>query len=183
MDELIDIVNLKGEPTGNSCMKSVAHQNGILHASVHIWFYTVDQQVLIQKRSSQKNIFPNLWDVSVAGHIASLEKPITSAIREIKEEIGLSVSEKEMTYLGTWKEKHNHQNGLTDNEIHHIYTAKLNIDICLLKPQKEEVSDLKLIPINSFEKQCTNISYFVPHHIDYYKYIVTQLKEIIRNEK
>ena len=40
MDELIDILNAEGKPLGTSAMKSVAHREGLFHATVHIWFYT-----------------------------------------------------------------------------------------------------------------------------------------------
>jgi len=179
MDELIDIVDIKGKPTGDTCMKSVAHQNGILHASSHIWFYTVTGEILIQKRSKSKEIYPDLWDVSVAGHIAAGEISIKSAIREIKEEIGLDISEKELSYQGIWIEKHEHTNGLIDNEVHHIYIAKLKEHFCKLTAQKEEVSDLKLVSLNYLENNYTNSALFVPHCSKYYQYILCLLKEII----
>lgn len=183
MDELIDIVNPKGKTTGESCMKSIAHQNGLLHASVHIWFYTSKKEILIQKRSIEKEIYPNLWDVSVAGHIASGEKPITSAIREVKEEIGLTICETELKYQNIWEEKHYHSNGLIDHEIHHLYLAKLASNINSLTPQKEELSDLKLISLQKFEQQYNNPLCFVPHDKKYYQYIIELLKKITQDEK
>ncbi|MGY5354543.1 NUDIX hydrolase [Wenyingzhuangia sp. IMCC45467] len=176
MDELIDIVNLQGQPTGNACLKSFAHQNGILHASVHIWFYTTDDKILIQKRKENKDTFPNLWDVSVAGHIGSGETPIEAAIREVKEEIDLTVDKKELKYIDFFEEKHHHPNGIIDYEIHHIYIAQLKIDIKELTPQQEEVSDLKLIDITTLEKNYSDKNTYVPHTNQYYNYIIKKLK-------
>ena len=43
---------------------------------------------------TQKNIYPLLWDVSVAGHIDAGETFFEAAIRECKEEIGLTLTPK-----------------------------------------------------------------------------------------
>jgi isopentenyldiphosphate isomerase len=121
MDEYIDILNDTGEVSGKTCLKSEAHKKGLFHQSVHIWILDFDKNVLIQKRASNKDVFPNLWDVSVAGHISAGEQPEISAIREIEEEIGLSVAKDELKYLGTSKKKIVHKVDLIDNELHHIY--------------------------------------------------------------
>ena len=178
MDELIDIVNLQGTPTGNACLKSFAHQNGILHASVHIWLYTANNEILIQKRKEDKETFPNLWDISVAGHIGSGEIPINAAIREIKEEIDLTISKEQLNYIQIFEEKHHHPNGIIDHEIHHIYLAKLDCELSDLTPQKEEVAALKLISIQELENNYTNNHLYVPHSNEYYQYVIKKLKEI-----
>lgn len=183
MDELIDIVNLKGELTGKNCLKSFAHQNGILHASVHVWLYNDNGEILIQKRSADKEIFPNLWDVSVAGHIASLEQPLITAIRETNEEIGYNIAKENIDYYGIWEEKHIHSNGLVDHEIHHIYISKLKKCITKLNIQTEEVSLLNLISLTKLKEQYKKANIFVPHQEEYYKYIIKILSERINNEK
>lgn len=183
MDELIDIVDYKGQPTGEICLKSEAHKKGILHASVHIWFYTSNQEILVQKRSHNKEIYPNLWDVSVAGHIESGESPINSAIREVSEEIGFAISKEHLLYKGIWEEKHHHSNGLIDHEIHHVYLAPLTCRLDILIPQKEEVADLKLINLNQLSEDCHKQSYFVPHQKEYYHYIINLLRETFSYEK
>lgn len=46
--------------------------------------------VLLMKRASHKRVFPNQYN-GVGGHIERDEDPLTSALREIKEETGLAV--------------------------------------------------------------------------------------------
>ena len=89
-EELIDILD-DDLSVIRTCLKSEAHKNGWLHPTVHIWLYTDEGKILVQKRAKNKSSFPDLWDVSVAGHIMASEEAIISAVREIKEEIGLSV--------------------------------------------------------------------------------------------
>lgn len=96
-----------------------------MHASVHIWFYTDNAEILIQKRATTKIAFPNLWDISVAGHISTGETTVMSAVREIKEEIGLVIQEDELFEIGGFKEVFQHKDDFIDNEIHHTYLCKL----------------------------------------------------------
>ena len=92
MDELIDILDDQGNLTGRNCLKSIAHIEGLNHATVHIWFYTPEGNILLQQRAATKKIYPLLWDVSVAGHVNAGESLLAAAIREVKEEIGLTNS-------------------------------------------------------------------------------------------
>lgn len=177
MDERIDVVNTKGMPTGKTCLKSEAHQHGILHGTVHIWLHTKDLQILIQKRSESKEIYPNLWDVSVAGHISSGESPILAALREVKEEIDLSINQEQLKSIPPFEEKHYHANNIVDHEIHHIYLVKLHVDLSKLTPQKEEVEALRLISTKELQNNYTNPDVFVPHTPEYYKHILKYLKE------
>ncbi|MCK5815930.1 MAG: NUDIX domain-containing protein [Flavobacteriaceae bacterium] len=176
-DEFIDILNddlsfLK------TCLKSEAHKHGYLHASVHVWFYTVNGEILLQKRSPNKIAFPNLWDVSVAGHISTGETAIASAVREIKEEIGLNILLKDLEYIGLHRELHQHTNDFIDNEVHYIYLSKLSTNINQLTIQEEELSAIKLINIHTFSealKEPNHESIYVPHHPTYYSFIFDEI--------
>jgi len=141
-DEYIDIVDSKGHPTGEIKLKSEAHQHGLYHDTVHIWLYTKDGELLFQKRSNTKAIYPSLWDVSVAGHISAGETKIQSAIREVEEEIGLQLAEKDLEFVDVFLEKKNPEPNIYDNEFHYIFFAELTTPIQQLSLQKEEVDDI-----------------------------------------
>jgi len=169
MDEYIELLDSNNKTTGEKCLKSVAHKNGYYHASVHIWFYTKKGEILIQKRKENKDTFPSLWDVSVAGHITFGESPLLAAIRETKEEIGLTINGNQLKNIGTSSHKNIHSEKLIDHELHHIYVSLLEIDIRYLSIQKEEVSEIKLISIDAFKMELkNNTDSYVPHGSDYY---------------
>ena len=178
MDEYIELLDKDNKPSGERCLKSEAHKNGLYHASVHIWLYTADKQLLIQKRHADKNTFPNLWDVSVAGHIVYKELPIIAAQREILEEIGLTIQEKDLRNIGTSSHKHVHSNNLIDHELHHIYICPLNEKLENLVIQESEVAAIKLIPIDAFKFELKNNSEaYVPHGLDYYNRIFDAIRQ------
>ncbi|MFT4684676.1 MAG: isopentenyl-diphosphate delta-isomerase [Urechidicola sp.] len=180
-DELIDILN-EDLTIQKTCLKSYAHMHGLLHASVHIWFYTSSGEVLLQRRAKTKIAFPSLWDISVAGHITSGENKYEAAIREVKEEIGIDISKKELINIGAFKEKIKHTSSFLDNEIHHLFLCQLNFEIEQLNIQVEELSELKLISIEEFQNDLKSLSSkkeYVPNQQNYYKIIISEISKYL----
>jgi isopentenyldiphosphate isomerase len=178
MDELIDILNSNGKALGRSAKKSEAHRLGLFHATVHIWFYTKDGELLLQKRSAIKDINPGMWDVSVAGHIGAGESIIDAAIREVQEEIGIAITGKELNKIGVFKSIQKHSEQLIDCEFHHTFLSELKISLKHLTKQESEVDDLKLISTVQFINELNNKE-LAKHYVSYSKKYFTEiLKEI-----
>lgn len=181
MDEYIDIVDKHGIPTGKSELKSVIHQKGYYHHTAHVWFYTKNGEVLLSQRSAKKSICPLLWDVSVAGHIDAGETPKQAAIRETKEEIGLTISENDLHAIGIFPCFQSYESGIVDNEFHNTFISELKVPLSTLKVQEEEVEALKLVSFNKFEHLIVNAgidNHFVPSNKTYYE---TIYKNIIKH--
>lgn len=102
-EEYIDIYDGTGEPLGISKPKSVVHQEGLWHRSFHCWIiFSRDKgkrYIVLQKRSSNKKTWPNRFDISAAGHYTSGEG-IEGGLREIREEIGITVDQVNLINLG-----------------------------------------------------------------------------------
>lgn len=179
MDELIDILDSDGNITGTTAMKSAAHKNGWFHQTVHIWFYTSSGEILMQQRGKSKDIYPLLWDVSVAGHIGSGEVILTAAQREVMEEIGLTISKNELHKIGIFKSFKEHKADLIDSEFHHTFITKLKVPFTALQKQDSEVEQLKLITIQQFKNALNNVTKFsyVPHSSLYYETIYKQIQK------
>ncbi len=182
MDELVDILDSEGNMTGKTALKSVVHQKGLCHQTVHIWFYTSDGKVLLQQRGKDKETHPMLWDVSVAGHIGAGEAIETAAIREIQEEIGLTVSAKKLQKIGFFPSFFKHNEGLIDNEFHHSFICELKEPLKSLQKQESEVRALQLVTIDEFKMVLGNKESpkrFVPHEGTYYERIIDEIEKII----
>ncbi|MFD2564815.1 NUDIX hydrolase [Aquimarina rubra] len=183
-DELIDILNSDGKPTGEVRLKSEAHRTGLYHASVHIWFYTKEGHILLQKRAKDKDTYPDLWDVSVAGHIGVGETAINSALREVEEEIGLVVTEEDLEFKGILLAEKQPKPDLFDNEFHHIFISEIHTSLDTLKLQEEEVSEIKLIPIKELQQQVNDIALsraYVPHGSIYFDFVTNTICEKIKD--
>ena len=174
MDEYIDIVDKYGNPSGASELKSIIHKMGYYHHTSHVWFYTKNGEVLLSQRSAKKSICPLMWDVSVAGHIDAGETPKQAALRETKEEIGLTISENDLQAIGIFPCFQSYENGIIDNEFHNTFIAELKVPLSVLKPQEEEVEALKLVSYKELEYLIENAganNHFVPSNKTYYEII------------
>ncbi|HSE29091.1 MAG TPA: NUDIX domain-containing protein [Candidatus Saccharimonadales bacterium] len=87
-EELLDIVDEFGRPTGKTATKAQIHAQGLLHRDTHIWVFN-DEGFLQQHRAANKKIMPNTWDISVAGHVDVGEDYLDAAVRETEEELSL----------------------------------------------------------------------------------------------
>lgn len=181
MDEYIDIVTKEGKPTGKSELKSIIHQKGDYHNTAHIWFYTANGEILLSQRSANKSICPLMWDVSVAGHIDAGETIKQAAVRETKEEIGVSISETDLKKIGVFECFKSYGNGIHDNEFHHTFIAELKVPISKLTPQEEEVEAIKLVSIADLKLLFDTIgnNHFVASNKPYYEFVLQEIKNIL----
>jgi len=163
MDESIDIYSENNESLNIIKLRSEAHRRGLWHRTAHVWIYNRKAEILLQLRSDSKSIFPNMWDVSSAGHIGAGEIPVESAIRELYEEIGLKAAIEELKFYKIKKQSSIYRNFL-DNEFNYIYFLKFDGDLANFKLQKEEVTDLKFCHSKELKNEINNIpESFVPH--------------------
>ena len=104
MEEFFDIVDENGEPTGETIERTRAHAEGIWHRTAHLWLLRKcggEIQVLLQKRCENKDSFPGCYDISSAGHIPAGADYVASALRELKEELGITASAGQLIYCGS----------------------------------------------------------------------------------
>ena len=100
MEEYFDVLSAKGEFTGKTELREICHKEGLWHKAVALFVVNSKNQVLLQKRSSNKKLWPNLWDMTAGGHVLAGEFGFQAIIREIKEEIGIDVAKDDILFIG-----------------------------------------------------------------------------------
>ena len=147
--EYLDIVDEHGCPTGEIVSRDIAHRDGVLHRTAHVWVIRAQEgktQILLQKRSMEKESFPGLYDTSSAGHIPAGAEPVESALRELGEELGILAEKEDLIYAGTFRiqyEKVFHGKLFRDNEITRVYVYRKPVEIGNLKLQQSEVDEVR----------------------------------------
>ena len=175
-DELIDICDENNNLLGIQKMKSEAHRDGLWHRASHIWIYNSSREILLQLRAKEKPLYPDMWDISAAGHISAGEDPITSGLREVEEEIGLKLKKGDLDFFMIRKHKAIFRD-IQNNEFYYVYFFKFDGDINQLKLQKEEVQKIQFLPIDKIEEELkTNTDRYVPHG-DYWFEVLNEVKK------
>jgi 8-oxo-dGTP diphosphatase len=106
--ELLEERDLEGKVTGKVRARFIMHREGTLHGTSHVWVISPNEQsgfdLLLQKRSADKDSYPGCYDVSSAGHIPAGCGYLESAVRELKEELGIQAEPEELSYVGPREE-------------------------------------------------------------------------------
>lgn len=148
-NELFDILNESGDKTGQTMERGEVHRTGALHGSVHIWVIRrrlEGLEVLLQKRAPDKDSYPDCWDAASTGHINAGEDSLSAAVREVGEELGIKAASSELIPLFSRRVKEDNVfNGrrFINNEITRVYLLRRDIRDEELKPEQEEISELK----------------------------------------
>src|SRR4026207_1674874 len=87
--EYFDVVNERDEVIDRRSRPDV-HRLGLRHRAVHVLVFNKRGELFLQKRSMRKDCFPGTWDSSASGHLDSGESYDACAVRELKEELGVS---------------------------------------------------------------------------------------------
>lgn len=98
MDEFLEIVD-RDRRIVSIAARSIVHGNpSMLHRVVHLLIFNSKGELLLQKRSSHKDVAPGKWDTSVSGHILPGEDIICAAKRELLEELGITTENLKFLY-------------------------------------------------------------------------------------
>lgn len=97
-EEVFEVVDIDGNVLGLATRREVHNNPSLLHRVVHVLVFDQKGNLLLQKRSQNKDIAPGSWDTSVGGHVNPGEDICTAALREMKEELGISECEPAFLY-------------------------------------------------------------------------------------
>ena len=176
-EEFLEVYSPEGTKTGQKKSKSEIHRKGLFHSTVHVWIFTEEGNILIQKRSKKKELNPGVWDVSVAGHIKFNENIKKAAKRETLEETGININTKDLLKIGVYRSINIHPTAI-DKEFFHTYILKIDKNSINLDYKNNEVDDLKFISIEEMESliKKENNKIFIGKNRKYYRDVLKSIK-------
>lgn len=144
--EFFDELDETGKRTGFVKERTLAHREGTFHQTAHIWIVRPKDDgsfdVLLQKRSQRKDSDPGCYDISSAGHIIAGNEPLPSALRELKEELGIDAKPSDLSFL-FWHEINMEEEfygkPFLNHERNGVYLYQKPVEIDELTLQEEEV--------------------------------------------
>jgi 16S rRNA (adenine1518-N6/adenine1519-N6)-dimethyltransferase len=93
--EIFDVVDERDHVQRQASRHDV-HTHGWRHRAVHIFVFNRAGELFLQKRSRWKDVHPLTWDSSAAGHVNAGDDYAETALREVKEEMGVDVARVEL---------------------------------------------------------------------------------------
>lgn len=140
--EYFDVLNENGEFTGKVETREKCHENGLWHRAVYGIIFNEQGEVLLQKRSTTKKLWPGLWDITAGGHVLAGEFGEKALIREVKEELGIEIKENEIRYL-VGSRSSNIKGNIINNHFNECYIITKQVKIADINLQKEEVEEIR----------------------------------------
>ncbi|GAQ86886.1 nudix hydrolase 3 [Klebsormidium nitens] len=154
VEEHFDVLDENGNLTGKTKARSAVHRDGDFHRAVHVWIFAEStKELLLQKRSDDKDSWAGLWDISSAGHISAGDASLNSARRELAEELGVTLPAEAFEFLFVYLQQSVTNEGtFVNNEYNDVYliTTADPIPLEAFELQESEVSAVKYMPYREY---------------------------------
>lgn len=169
MANRIQIVNENDQPIGSATHQEV-WSKGLYHRSVHIIIQDEKRNILLQKRSPQKTLYPGKWTNAATGHVDEGETFEASASRELMEEIGINIP---LDFLGKFT-FHHQDNDRIINQFNGVFLGKI-VHTTPLTLSPGEVSETKWFTRNELAQATVDhLENFTPVAVEILRRFILQ---------
>lgn len=132
-EELWDVYDFHRNKTGKLHPRGKRLAAGEYHMTVHACVFNAEGKMLIQKRQPFKRGWSGMWDITVGGSAVAGESSQEAIMREMREEIGLSLD------LSSVRP---HLTVQFDEGFDDMYLIKKEVELSTLTLEYEEVADV-----------------------------------------
>lgn len=153
MEELLDVLDDNGIKTGIILLRSEVHKKGLWHRIIVVAIINEKNEILIQQRSHNKDKNPDMWDISVTGHLSAGQDSLTAATREISEEVsvslGYSVEVKDFRFMFSFRKEEKVSDNHLDRQFYDFFILRQEgLNENNIKFQTSEVQAIKFVTIS-----------------------------------
>jgi len=140
---LVDVGdNVLGYETKEKCHRG----KGKLHRAFSIFIFNSNKELLIQKRSALKPLWPLYWSNSVCSHPRQSEADLEAAYRRLKEEIGI---ETPLQFLFKFQYQASFKGIGSENELCSVYIGETDAPIVA---NPEEIAEWRYIELEELDR-------------------------------
>lgn len=164
---ILNVIDQEGNILREATRQEI-HEKGLLHAEVHVWFYTPDGQIIFQHRAKDKDTWPDLLDATVGGHVEVGDTYEETALKECEEETGTVIKPEDLIFLRTTiTSSLDEVTGMTNHPRRNVYAYCYKGDLKDLKIEEGKALGFEAWPIdkllNLSEEEATR---FIPSILD-----------------
>lgn len=156
-EELLDVLDENGIKTGEVLPRSEVHKRGLWHRIIVVAIINEKNEILIQQRSHNKDKNPDMWDISVTGHLAAGQDSLTAATREISEEVsvslGYSVDVKDFRFMFSYRKQEKVNENHFDRQYYDFFILRqFGLNESNIRFQSSEVQAIKFVTISELNR-------------------------------
>lgn len=145
MAEYWDLYDGAGQKTGEKHLRGTEVPEGRFHKVVHIWIQNSRGELLMQKRSDTVDNCPGEW-ATTGGSVQAGEEPLTTAVRELAEELGMNVSAEELQYCLMVRRP---------SAYCYVYVLRKDVSVDSLTLQESEVAAAEWMSLEKIDRMVT----------------------------
>jgi isopentenyl-diphosphate delta-isomerase len=149
-DEMLIVVDEKDAIIDYKSKIDCHQADGILHRAFSIFIFNNSGDVIMQKRSDQKLLWPLFWSNSCCSHPRKGETLEIATHRRLEEELGFDA---DLTYLYTFQYQANFRGIGSENELCAVFIGKSNT---LVHVNENEISEWRYIDPEDLTKEVTD---------------------------
>ncbi len=141
-----DVVDENGNKTGRIAEAGQPLGPGEYHLIVHVWIMNSKGQFLISRRTLNKDPFPGMWETTGGSAVAG-EDGLHAAVRETREELGISLDPKKGRSLRRYS--------CLSGRLHlfiEVWLFQQDISMNEVVLRQEETDAVKLVPSDEMNK-------------------------------
>ena len=167
--ELWDLYDKERRPLGKTHLRGVPLAKGEYHLVVFVWVFNSCGQVLMTKRSPEKQSYPNLWE-HTGGSAMAGESSMQAIRRELFEETGIRAEARELTLVDTYTRV---------GSFCDIYFLQKDVALSELTLQPGETCDAKWVTRAELEKMIAQGQVAKPD-VQRYEQLKGKLKDLLK---
>ena len=148
MPEYLEIFDEHNQSLQHTKLRRQVHEEGNWHRTAQVYVLNQQNELLCNLRSPLKDVFPLLWDVSIGGHLEPGESYAACALRELTEELGISVDSSAIHFVTHIKiDGKDEIAQLVDREHAGVFVYKTTFLVHQFNYQQEEIVELRYFPL------------------------------------
>jgi isopentenyl-diphosphate delta-isomerase type 1 len=149
--ELVVLVDENNTPIGTFPKATVHTSKTPLHRGFSLFLFNRKGELLLTRRALSKKTFPGVWTNTVCGHPAPGEDVVSSAVRRLKDEMGISGVKPKV--ISDYRYTFADSGGIVENEICPVLIALADANP---HPVPDEIEEWKWVAWDSVRADMKN---------------------------
>lgn len=148
----IDVLNNNGLRTGEVLSRAEIHLLGKIHRAVHLYLFDLQGNVLLQKRTSKVDHYPDMLSISLTAHVDTGESSSVTLYREIKEELDLDPKAMRCWFLFSYRNDAILSPTYIDKQFNDVYFYFYDFTLKDISFNVDEITEVCFMPFIQFGK-------------------------------